>query len=65
LFVGWAPQGPVDHALHLTGFSDYERNYGGFDEGSLLGYAVRQFYDNGGVDVCSPYPKHHGPSDFT
>ena len=51
MFVGWAPQGPVDHALHLTGFSDYERNYGGFDEGSLLGYAVRQFYDNGGVDA--------------
>jgi phage tail sheath protein FI len=51
LFIGSAPQGPVDRALHLTGFSDFERNYGGLDAGSLLGYAVRQFYDNGGVDA--------------
>jgi uncharacterized protein len=51
LFIGGSPQGPADRALRLTGFSDYERNYGGLDAGSLLGYAVRQFYDNGGVDA--------------
>jgi phage tail sheath protein FI len=51
LFIGWAPQGPVDRALHLSGFSDYQRNYGGLDAGSLLGYAIRQFYDNGGADA--------------
>jgi hypothetical protein len=51
LFIGWAPQGPVDRALYLASFSDYERNYGGLDAASLLGYAVRQFYDNGGMDA--------------
>ena len=51
LFIGWAPQGPADRALHLASFSGYERNYGGLDAGSLLGYAIRQFFDNGGVDA--------------
>jgi len=51
LFIGWAPKGPVDKALRLTSFADYERAYGGLDTRSLLGYAVRQFYDNGGSDA--------------
>jgi phage tail sheath protein FI len=51
LFVGWSPRGPVDSALRLTSFSDYERTYGGLDSRSLLGYAVRHFYDNGGSDA--------------
>jgi hypothetical protein len=52
LFIGGAPQGPLDRALRIAGFSDYQQNYGGLDAGSLLGYAIRQFYDNGGVDAC-------------
>jgi hypothetical protein len=52
LFIGGAPQGPLDRALRIAGFSDYQRNYGGLDAGSLLGHAIRQFYDNGGVDAC-------------
>ena len=51
LFVGWAPRGPIDRAVRLTSFADYERAYGGLDSRSLLGYAVRQFYDNGGSDA--------------
>ena len=39
LFVGWAPRGPIDRALRLTSFADYERAYGGLDRRSLLGYA--------------------------
>ena len=39
LFVGWAPRGPVDRALRLTSFADYERAYGGLDSRSLLGYS--------------------------
>jgi phage tail sheath protein FI len=48
LFVGWTPSGPTDRALSLSSFSDYEREFGGLDARSLLGYAVRHFYDNGG-----------------
>jgi len=51
LFIGWAPRGPVDRALRLTSFADYERAYGGPDSRSLLGYSVRHFYDNGGSDA--------------
>src|SRR3954469_22162540 len=51
LFIGWAPQGPLDRALRLTSFADYERAYRGLDTRSMLGYAVRQFYDNGGSDA--------------
>jgi phage tail sheath protein FI len=51
LFVGWSPHGPTDQALRLKSFSDYERNYG-VDPGSLLGYSVRHFFDNGGLDAC-------------
>jgi hypothetical protein len=51
LFIGWASGGPTDQALRLKRFSDYERDYGGLDRRSLLGYAVRQFYDNGGSDA--------------
>ena len=51
LFIGWAPRGPMDRAVRLTSFSDFERTYGGLDRRSLLGYSVRQFYDNGGVDA--------------
>jgi uncharacterized protein len=51
LFIGWASRGPTDQALQLKSFSDYERDYGGLDRRSLLGYGVRQFYDNGGADA--------------
>jgi phage tail sheath protein FI len=51
LFVGWAARGPTDRALRLNKFRDYEDAYGGLDLRTLLGYAVRQFFDNGGSDA--------------
>lgn len=51
LFIGWAARGPVDRALRLTSFADYQRQYGGLDQRTLLGYAVKQFYENGGADA--------------
>lgn len=51
LFVGWAPRGPIDRAVRLTSFADFERTYGGLDLRSLLGYAVKHFYENGGADA--------------
>jgi phage tail sheath protein FI len=48
LFVGWAPSGPTDRALPLSSFSEYAREFGGLDARSLLCYAVRHFYENGG-----------------
>ena len=51
LFIGWAGRGPTDRALRLTSFADYERQFGGLDRRTLLGYAVKQFFENGGSDA--------------
>jgi phage tail sheath protein FI len=47
-FVGWAAKGPVDHATLILSWSDFEREFGGLDSRSLLGYSVNQFFANGG-----------------
>jgi phage tail sheath protein FI len=47
-FVGWAPQGPVNQAVLVESFADYERQFGGLNSNSFLGYAVNQFFGNGG-----------------
>jgi phage tail sheath protein FI len=50
-FIGKAKRGPVDRAIEVLSFSDYERSFGGLDEGSEMSYAVRQFFLNGGSDA--------------
>jgi phage tail sheath protein FI len=47
-FVGWAPQGPVTEATLIESWSDYVAQFGGLDARSWLGYAVNQFFANGG-----------------
>jgi phage tail sheath protein FI len=47
-FVGWAPQGPVSEAVLVQSWSDYQAQFGGLDSRSWLGYAVNQFFANGG-----------------
>src|SRR5579862_4749795 len=47
-FVGWAPQGSTTEAVLVQSFSDYQRQFGGLDSRSYLGYAVNQFFNNGG-----------------
>ena len=50
-FVGWAPRGSTTRPVRITSFADYQRSHGGLDSRSLLGYAVRQFFENGGSDA--------------
>lgn len=50
-FVGNAPRGPLNKAVRLTSFADYERRFGGLAADSEMGYAVRQFFQNGGTDA--------------
>jgi phage tail sheath protein FI len=47
-FCGWAPQGPVTEAVLVQSWSDYVAAFGGLDSRSWLGYAVNQFFANGG-----------------
>ena len=48
-FIGLAPRGPVDKPTTITSFADYERIFGGIVYEYPLGYAVRDFYENGGA----------------
>jgi Bacteriophage tail sheath protein len=47
-FVGRALRGPVDQAITITSYADFLRVYGGPWLESNLGYAVQDFYRNGG-----------------
>jgi uncharacterized protein len=47
-FIGWAPMGPVDEAVLVQSWADFQNRFGGFHPQSKLGYAVNQFFGNGG-----------------
>src|SRR2546423_12917290 len=47
-FIGWAAKGPTDRAELVLSWADFERKFGGLDQRSKLGYAVYQFFNNGG-----------------
>ena len=47
-FVGRALRGPVEQAVTINGFGDFEANFGGLWNDSALGFAVRDFFLNGG-----------------
>jgi phage tail sheath protein FI len=47
-FVGRALRGPTDIPVVVNGFADFERVFGGLWVDSSLGYAVRDFFLNGG-----------------
>ncbi len=47
-FIGSALRGPTDMPGPVNSFADFERLYGGLWAQSTLGYAVQQFFSNGG-----------------
>jgi phage tail sheath protein FI len=47
-FIGSARRGPINRAVRLLGVADFERRFGRLRSDSELGYAVRQFFQNGG-----------------
>lgn len=47
-FIGSALKGPVNKAVTINSYADFERIFGGLWLDSTLGYAVRDFYSNGG-----------------
>ncbi len=47
-FLGRARRGPVNEPVVINSFSDFERGFGGLAVGDPMGYAVRDFYLNGG-----------------
>ncbi|MFE1872786.1 phage tail sheath C-terminal domain-containing protein [Streptomyces sp. NPDC059496] len=61
-FVGAAVRGPTDRPVHITSFADFQRIFGGVVAGSPLGYAVHQFYANGGSEAEIVRLVHTGDS---
>lgn len=47
-FIGRAQRGPVETPVRINTFGDFERIFGGLWADGALGYAVRDFYLNGG-----------------
>jgi len=47
-FIGWAPKGPTTQATLVQSWSDFASQFGGLDSRSYLGYALNQFFGNGG-----------------
>lgn len=48
-FVGRTVKGPTDRPVTITSWPDFERTFGGLDVGCPLGFAVSDFYLNGGT----------------
>jgi uncharacterized protein len=47
-FVGRAPRGSVDEAVRISSYDAFVAAFGGLWPGSRLGFAVRDFFRNGG-----------------
>lgn len=47
-FIGWSNQGPVNEAVLVENWQQYQAIFGGMLPGIYLGYAVYQFFLNGG-----------------
>lgn len=48
-FIGWAPQGHTEAAVEVESLREFVEEFGEPDSRSLLGHAVRHFFDNGGT----------------
>ncbi len=50
-FVGYTARGPINRAVRLFNFGEYERNFGPLHRESEVSYAVQQFFLNGGSEA--------------
>ena len=50
-FIGRTLRGPVNQPVRVSSFAEFQQVYGGLWQPSTLGYAVEQFFDNGGREA--------------
>ncbi len=62
-FVGRAARGPVNQPVTLTSYADFINTFGGLWQGSTLGYAVRDFFLNGGATAIVVRVVHSGDAN--
>src|SRR5436189_2370667 len=48
VFIDIFQQGPLNKAVKVTSFAEFERAFGGVDARGEAGFAVQQYYLNGG-----------------
>jgi hypothetical protein len=50
-FVGYLRRGPINRAVELLNFGDFQRVFGGLDDQSVTSFQVSQFFLNGGTEA--------------
>ncbi len=50
-FIGYFRRGPLNTAVQIFNMGDFEREFGGLDLLSEAGYAIQQFFLNGGTQA--------------
>ncbi|MFI4889011.1 MAG: hypothetical protein ACHQIL_00615 [Steroidobacterales bacterium] len=50
-FVGRTLRGPVNQAVVIRSFTDFQQIFGGLWQPSSLSYSVEQYFDNGGAEA--------------
>ena len=50
-FIGRTLRGPVNRPVFIKSFAEFQQVFGGLWQPSLLGYAIEQFFDNGGREA--------------
>lgn len=68
-FVGITEKGPLNKAIQIKNFTQYQQIFGwnneGFHKDSYLGYCVKGFFDNGGRKCYVVRVTNAGPVDGT
>src|SRR5215467_7126383 len=64
-FIGRTSRGPLNQAITINSFGDFEKIFGGLWAKSSLGFAVRDFYLNGGSQAIIVRLYHADPGDAT
>jgi phage tail sheath protein FI len=50
-FIDYFARGPMDRAIQILSFADFEREFGGLETLSEASYAIQQFFLNGGSEA--------------
>jgi uncharacterized protein len=50
-FLGSSSRGPINKAMRIRSFADFERTFGGLSADAEMSYGVYQFFLNGGTDA--------------
>jgi len=62
-FIGRARRGPTNQATTINSFGDFEKTFGGLWVNNALGYAVRDFFLNGGSQAIVVRLYHADPGN--